>query len=1000
MRSLLGAFRVGPVHTLEVARRYTCPTFVGREEELVRLDAAAQMATVAGQLVVVAGDAGIGKTRLIEEAASRWRAGGGAAVIGGCVDLSGLGAGYAPLLEVLRAMRTELDATLVDQLLRDSAPELLPLLTGGYGAHAVRQDAVLAHTLALLVAVGDHSPGLVVVFEDLHWADPSTRDLIAFLTRNLRAAKVALVLTYRIDDLHRRHPLRPLLAELSRSPAVEQLTLRGMTRSELTVLLTGVAGAVPSDALVDEVLVRSDGNPFFAEELFAAGAGSVPATLRDVMLAHLAALPDEAQATLRDAAVLGAAIDGRVLALMTGRSTADVADALREGVARNVLVAEADGCRFRHALVREALYMDVLAGERQLLHEAAATVIDAHPELVSVADHVRWALLAHHWGAAEDQPNAFAASVRAALAAENVGALADAVAHYQRALELWSRVPAPESAAGMSRSDLLVRAAEATAHAGSPAGAVSLVEAALKLLEADAEPERRASLLERLGNHRWVACDTVGSGQAREEAVAMLADRPPSVAKALALAALGRHQMLVDRFVAAQPTLRQAIEIATIAGSSTARASALSGLGFTLAKLGHLEEGVDAGREALATALRDGTADDVGRAYVNLTATFLAATRCEEAAQVAIAGIEHARRVGMLGSDGVLLAYNGADALYWLGQWDEAMALVTAYPLLADRPYGTSGAVVVARIAFLRGHDELSAHHRDLALAATHAGAERAPEALACAAQIAAREGRFDDARRNFADALAIVDASDDLFLATQISSAAMEVEADRVESIRLHGSHSPAEASEAQVVADGLRTWARRAVERLARQGVPLGRDASVQLAVLEAECARVSGEFDPDRWASIAAQWDALHFAYPVATARYREAEAVLRGRGGRDRAAAAARAALATAERLGAAPLAARVRLLAERGRVDLTAPAEDRGAPRDVLSQRGVSTREREVLDLIAAGRTNRQIAHELYISEKTASVHVTHLLRKLGVGTRIEAAAIAQELRNE
>jgi predicted ATPase len=201
--------KVGAVHTLGVARRVTSPTFVGREDELARLDAAAQMATTAGQLVVIAGDAGVGKTRLIEEAASRWRARGGTAVVGGCVDLGGLGPGYAPFLEVLRRLRTEVDAALLDQLLRDSAPELLPLLTGGFEAHGVRQDAVLAHALALFEAIGEHLPGLVVVFEDLHWADPSTRDLVAFLARNLRAAKVALMLTYRIDDLHRQHPLRP-----------------------------------------------------------------------------------------------------------------------------------------------------------------------------------------------------------------------------------------------------------------------------------------------------------------------------------------------------------------------------------------------------------------------------------------------------------------------------------------------------------------------------------------------------------------------------------------------------------------------------------------------------------------------------------------------------------------------------------------------------------------------------------------------------------------------
>ncbi len=178
--------------------------------------------------------------------------------------------------------------------------------------------------------------------------------------------------------------------------------------------------------------------------------------------------------------------------------------------------------------MREALYEDLLPGERQRLHERAAAVLDAEPELAGVAEHVRWALLAHHWGAAADQPNAFAAAVRAGAETERIGALADAAAHYQRAIELWPRVSDPEAAAGMSRPDLLVRAAGVVSHAGSPARAVALVEEAVALIGAGAEPEVRAKVLERLGDHRWAASDDAGSGAAREEAVALLADRPPS----------------------------------------------------------------------------------------------------------------------------------------------------------------------------------------------------------------------------------------------------------------------------------------------------------------------------------------------------------------------------------------------------------------------------------------------------------------------------------------
>lgn len=987
------------VHTSPMAKRVTCPTFVGRDEELSRLDAVAEAATLESQLVLIGGDAGLGKTRLITEACARRRARGGVTAIGGCVDLGHVGSGFAPLLEVLRSVRADLGAESLERMLLRAAPELLPLLTGGSDGREVRQEAVLTHTLALFEELGEQSPGLLVVFEDLHWADASTRDLVAYLARNLRAAKVALVLSYRADDLHRRHPLRPLLVELGRSPTVERLQLTGMTRSELTVLLTGVAGSVPSDAIVDDLLARSEGNPFYAEELFAATSrgGSLPATLREAILAGVARLAEPVQAALREAAVLGGSIDERVLARMAGRSVPEVDSMLREAVAHQILVADAGRCRFRHALVREALYEELLPAERQRLHEAAAEAISTGPEQSSVPDHLRWALLAHHWGEAEDQPNAFAASVRAAMCAEQIGALADAADHYQRADQLWPRVPDPVTAAGMQRSDLLVRAADAVSHAGLPARAASMVMAALGLLGNDSEPESRAIVLQRLGDHLWAACDSAGSGNAQEAAVALLAGRPPSEAQALALAALGRHQMLTDHFIEAEVTLRKALVVATATGSLSARCSALSGIGFALAKLGQVDEGVDALRESLAIAERYGTADDIGRAYVNLSATLTAASRCTEAADVARDGLEHARRAGMLASDGVLLTYNRAEALYLLGSWDAAAELIMAGSITNDRPHGSLGAVLVFRLAFHRGQSGRAAEYRDLALALVGEGAARAPEALTCAAQIAGRERRFEDARGHIADAMALGETTDDVLLAASIAAIGLEIEVDRVEMALLRGRRGGAPAQEARDVSDKLLHRVRTVVDRLDQRGFSLGRDAIAQLATMEAEHARVWGDSNPDHWAAVADRWDALAFPYPVAVARLREAEAVLRIRGSRERASHAARLALSTADRLGAAPLAEQVRLLAQRGRLDLIESPEDIATATDPLSELGVSQREREVLDLVAAGRTNRQIADALYISQKTASVHVTHLLCKLGVASRIEAAALAQRL---
>ena len=986
-------------HTAPVARRVTCPSFVGREAELRRLESAAKAALADSQLVLLSGDAGVGKTRLIDELCIRWRARGGCAVIGGCVDLGELGSAYAPLVELLRRLGDDLGPDVLDRELHEAAPELLPLLT--HDGQRVRQGAVLAHTLALMERLGERLPGLVLVFEDVHWADASTRDLLAFLGRNLRRAKVALVVTYRTDDVHRRHPLRPLLSELARSPRVEHVQLDGMTRSELTVLLAGVAGAVPSDAVVDEVMARSEGIPFYAEELLAARAGAepLPATLRDAILVRVGRLPEPVQKILREAALLGGHVEEGLLSAVTGRPLDEVVEALREAVAHQILVAEPLGCRFRHALVRETLHDDLLPGERQRLHEAAATAMAAQPELLGGGDHVRWAQLAHHWDAAEDQPHAFAASVQAAITAEGVGALGNAAAHYQRAVELWTRVPDPEVAAGMTRCDLLVRAADATSYAGSPALAVGMVEAALALLGDEEEPERRAVVLERLGQHRWIACDAAGSRAAREQAVSLLADRPPSEAQALALAALGRHQMLVDRYVDAVATLRRALEVAGTTGSLSARTSALSGLGFALVKLGHVDEGVAAAQESLAVARQEGSADAIGRAYVNLTATLLAATRCHEAVDVAVEGLEHARRTGMLASDGVLLAYGQAEALSWLGRWDEAAALVGAEALDPDRPHGTTGAVVAGRIAVWRGQWAAAALHRDRALAGTDAGGH-GPEGLLVAAQIAAHEGRFDDARAHAGSAFDVAARAENLSVVGLAGATAMQIEAERADVARSGGPRAGEVVEEARAVADSLLHRIRLATGRLTDHGLGLLPDAAALLASAEAEHERAWGRSDPDRWAAVAERWDALGYPYPAAVARYREADARLRARGQRERAATAAREALATATRLGALPLADELHLLAQRARLDLEAtPEATVTAVVDPLRDLGISAREGEVLDLLALGRTNRQIGEALFISEKTASVHVSNLLRKLNVASRIEAAAIAQRLRS-
>jgi DNA-binding CsgD family transcriptional regulator len=986
----------GFVHTEAVAKRVTCPTFVGRESELSHLEHAAEAAKGGTQLVLIGGDAGVGKTRLIDELCRRLAAGGGVAAVGGCVDLGDVGIGYGPLVEVVRRLRAVLGVEVVDSLLGEVAPELCPLVIGARDGGEVRPGAVLEQTLALLEACGERSPGLVVVLEDLHWADASTRDLVSFLARKLRTAKVALVISYRADDIHRRHPVRPLISELTRSPAVEHIRIAGMTRSELTMLLAGITGRVPADSAVDEVLARSEGNPFYAEELIAVrtGTGALPDSVRDAILARVGRLAEPVQAVLREAALVGGIVDDRLLSAAAGRSINEIGEALREAVAHHIMVLERDGCRFRHALMREAVYDELLPGERQRLHETTATLLAAQPDLAGGPEHVRWALLAYHWGAAGEQPKCFAASVRAGLETQKVGALADANAHFARALELWPSVTDAQALAGVDQPGLLLQAASCAGHV-SPARAVALTESAVALLGDGGDSDRRAGALERLGHYCWAVGDRQGMGDARRQAVALVADRPPSEVQAVALLAFGRQLGLEDRFVEAESALLRALTVAAITDSQRVRAGALATMGSVLSSLGRVDDAIAAADEAVEIVEiveACGTPDDIMLVYANATATYLLVGRYDDAARLAVAGVEHARRFGMLASVGAHLAGIAAGALFQLGRWDEALATIAANYSVTQGMYGRGGALVAARIALWQGRIDDADEYVGRALAAS--GPDGYYEATLCAAQLAAARGSFDDARRHAATAFDAVVTTDDI---AYLGAVALGIEADRVEAVRLGGRRSDADVEQARAVANELlsRTW--DSIERAVANGATVMPEAAAWQLFAEANHARAHGRSDADQWADAADRFEALTLPHPAAMARFHEADALLRDRGRRQRAAVAARTALATAERLGAAPLTDQIRLLAQRGRLDLAESPEPNVVDPDPLQALGISAREAEVLRLLGVGRTNRQIADELYISEKTASVHVTHLLRKLGVANRMEASTIAQRL---
>ena len=409
------------------------------------------------------GEAGIGKSRLIEEFAEEARASGARVLIGGCLELGESGLPYAPFIEALRTLIRETEPGALPALLGPARGELARLLPelaarvpvsppaaedrGSPEPTRLSQARLFELVLGVLERLA-RSQALVAVIEDLHWADRSTRDLLLFLIRSLRRAPVLFVATTRSDEIDRHHPLLPLLAELERLDRVERIELRPFSHDELVAQLTAIAGAAPPEALVDRVLERTDGNPFYAEQVFAAteeGAGTdLPPLLRDVLLARVAELSERAQEVLRAASAAGRRVDDRMLAAVLDIGPRELNAALREVIDKQLLtpVVSPDGdtsYQFHHALLQEAVYRELLPGERSRLHAAYADVLGSRagergPGMPAPAE------LAYHWDAARDWRHALPAAVAAGGAAEQVYAFGDGLRWYERALELWDRV--------------------------------------------------------------------------------------------------------------------------------------------------------------------------------------------------------------------------------------------------------------------------------------------------------------------------------------------------------------------------------------------------------------------------------------------------------------------------------------------------------------------------------------------------------------------------------
>jgi DNA-binding CsgD family transcriptional regulator/tetratricopeptide (TPR) repeat protein len=1001
-----------------MAYQVTAGRFVGRTQELARLRQLLAR-TTAGEplLVLLGGEAGVGKTRLAEQLAAAGEQ-GVRVLLGGCVPLGEEGLPFAPVIEALRGLAGDLDAAELQAVAGPARAELGRLLpdlawggeaaadaadaadaAGATGAGQAGQGRLFALLLGVVERLAARAP-LLWVLEDLHWADRSTRDLLAFLATYLRSGPVMLVLTFRSDELDRLHPLRGLLGELARNRRVVRLELPRFTRAEVAELLAGLLGDQPPTGLLDDIYARSEGNPFFAEELLLAGEGvdpgMLPPSLREVLLTRLVRLGDRTQQLLRVTAAAGPGVTGPLLAAVAGMDDQQLLEGLREAVDQQLLLPEpggGDGYVFRHALLAEAVYSELLPGERVQLHTALAGALETGLA-AGGPPASRAARLAHHWAAAGNQPRALSASVQAAAAAEQVYAFAEAQLQLERVLALWDQVPDAEAHASMDRVALLARCAEAAYGAGDPARAAELVRQALPLVDQARLPQRAGLLHEQLARCLHDLGDP--DALAEQQQAVRLVPPEPSPERARVLTSLAHLLCLLDRFEEAKGPAEEAVAIAGQVDAPAEEATARTALGAALVGLGDAAAGLAELEAAHRLATKTGDVILALRRIVYLTDVLLATGRLTEAVAVALDGLEQARQLGLTRWDGPMLACNATEALVPLGRWDQAEQ-VCREALEAAPSDAASAQLLLARVALDLGRGDLDAAQTRLQtvrrlLPATIPQAPKAGPLFAGLAELALWRGDLEQARQLVADAVPLVEANPRY--AAPVYALGARVEADLAELARARHSAQPAPDDG---TATALLERVREAADGSAGAGLP---ELAAWHATALAEQTRQQGRPDPAAWAAAVAAWERLGRPYRAAYAGFRQAEALLATTGDRDTAATVLRHAAAITGRLGARPLDAEVRALARRARLDLAPPAGATAAaagPPAPAEQLGLTPREAEVLALVAAGRSNGQIAQALFISPKTVGVHVSNILAKLGVAGRVEAAAVAHRL---
>jgi DNA-binding CsgD family transcriptional regulator/tetratricopeptide (TPR) repeat protein len=1000
-----------------VAGRISSPELVGREDALAALRAALTARPADPRpVVLVAGDAGIGKSRLLDEFVASIAADPPvqpAPVIlrGACPELTGGQLPFAPILDMLvdlerRGGSVGVAAAPLRLELAGATEAAEPVAAMTAGPVGFGRSSRFQRVHDVLAAVADEGPTVAIV-DDLHWADQSTLDLLTYLADRVRDRPILLVLAFRSDELSRRHPLRPVLANLARAATLDRLDLRPLDDGDVARQVAAIVGGDPDPALLARWTDLADGNPFYVEELVALNAESVlPPSLRDVLGARLDVLDDASASVVGRAAVIGRRFDLGLLEAVAATAGPEAGSAasvggLAEAVEARILEADPDGShyRFRHALLREAAYEDLLPAERIALHRTIAATLAEHPELADVGPSGSAAEIAYHWEAGRAPNRALPAFVAAARAALNAFAWAEARAAAEKSLELWSAVAEPAGVAGWPRSRLLHLAANAAWWSGDTRRALVLLTDALNEGDVLADPMWAGAIAIHRSWCLGELDDREGALAAVEWALSVIPQEPPSSALSDAVMTLATRRGAMGAVRESIDLAWRSYEIARACGASGSAANSAA-----VAADGHAQFG----REAKARAALALSGESFAEAPDNLIAVttvtswlpwvYLALGSYSEAIGAADSGFEVARRIGAEWGLGPWMTAVAVESPFWSGAWDEAEAKLASIGSFAQADVvdcylaGTR-----ARIAALRGERDVV--ERELAVVWALVRRSEVQDVTYAVASTAIAS-RFEDDRDRLLGRLArgrsMLADCDSPYMWGLPATFAGHACADVAERAARSGDRARAQAARAEGEAwiaafERVFEAQREADEAQGLEWPPDGRALAMWRTGVHGAAARLAGAPDPSAFRELGEQAGALGNRIVTMLARVEQARALFATGGSRSEAAGALAAAAELAAGVGAGGVLADVGSIAGAARLPLPDGALAEAASSDPW---GLSPREREVLALVAGGRTNREIGEALFISDKTASVHVTHILAKLGVGSRTEAALLA------